>query len=330
MKKAQLAYSVSLLTLSLLAIGGCRLDSSDRKDPAVDDASGGTRSVNSAPSIWGEPPVATLVGGWYAFQPEAADNDGDVLEFSVANKPDWANFDTGTGSLQGTPGDEDVGTYGNIVVSVTDSNSVVSLPSFGIVVKQTQVADDEDADDSAGSSPPVIYGTPNVSAVVDSVYSFQPEAEDEEGDELSFSVVNKPGWASFDTTTGALEGTPTAADVGTTQPIELSVSDGSSISALDEFTITVEQAGPVSFTLAWQAPTENEDGSPLTDLAGYRIYYGTTSGKYSEEVALESPGLTSHVIDNLAPGTYFLVMTSVNSRDMESEPTPELKFEVGS
>ena len=115
-----------------------------------------------------------------------------------------------------------------------------------------------------------------------------------------------------------------AEDVGIAGNIVISVTDSNSVVSLPSFAIVVK-----AFTLAWQPPTENEDGTPLTDLAGYRIYYGTSSGKYSEEVLLDSPGLTSYVIDNLAPGTYFLVMTSINSRDIESKPTPELKFEIG-
>lgn len=329
MKKAQLAYRVSLISFILLAIGGCRFDHNDDEDLASNGASGGSGTLNAAPSIWGDPASVTLVDGWYSFSPEASDTDGDTLEFSVVNKPDWAEFDSLSGTLQGIPRAEHVGIAGNIVISVTDRNSVVSLPSFAIAVRQVQAVDDAGDDGFAGSSPPVIYGEPNKLAVVNSVYSFQPEAEDEDGDELSFSIVNKPSWADFDTTTGMLEGRPTEKDIGTTDPIELSVSDGSSISALAGFTITIEQAGALSFTLAWQPPTQNEDGTPLTDLAGYRIYYGTTSGKYTEEVALDSPGLTSYVIDNLAPGTYFLVMTSVNSRDVESRSTPELKFEIG-
>jgi hypothetical protein len=329
MKKAQFAYRVSLITLILLAIGGCRFNETDGDELNLDDATGDSGIRNAAPFIWGEPASISLVGDWYSFKPEASDNDGDALEFSVANKPDWAEFDSLSGTLQGIPRAADIGLAGNIVISVTDRNSIVSLPSFAIVVRQVQVADDDGEDSIAESSPPVIYGEPNKSAVVGSVYSFHPDAEDEDGDDLSFSIVNKPSWASFDATTGALEGRPAEKDLGTTDPIEVSVSDGGSIAALDGFTITVEQAGPVSFTIAWQPPSENEDGTPLTDLAGYRIYYGTSSGNYSEEVRLDSPGLTSYVVDNLAPGTYFLVMTSVNSRDMESNPTPELKFEIG-
>ncbi len=39
-----------------------------------------------------------------------------------------------------------------------------------------------------------------------------------------------------------------------------------------------------SVTLAWEAPTINEDGSPITDLAGYRVYYGETSQAYTDVV----------------------------------------------
>ena len=71
-------------------------------------------------------------------------------------------------------------------------------------------------------------------------------------------------------------------------------------------------------TLNWTAPTENEDGTPLTDLAGYRIYWGTTPGSYPDSVTLDNPGLTTHVVENLAPGTYEFVATSFNTAGVES------------
>jgi hypothetical protein len=57
----------------------------------------------------------------------------------------------------------------------------------------------------------------------------------------------------------------------------------------------------------------------LTDLAGYRIYWGTTQGNYPNSVTLNNPGLTSYVVDNLAPGTYVFVATSVNTAGYESD-----------
>jgi hypothetical protein len=70
--------------------------------------------------------------------------------------------------------------------------------------------------------------------------------------------------------------------------------------------------------LSWIAPTENEDGTPLTDLAGYRIYWGTTPGMYTDSVTLDNPGLTSYVVENLAPGTYEFVATSYDEEGVES------------
>jgi hypothetical protein len=314
MNNAKLAVRASTLALSLLVLAGCKLDKSDDDDEKAAPDDIGT-VTNSAPSIWGDPQSSIVAGGFYLFQPEAADSDGDLLEFIIANKPEWADFDPASGVLQGVPSEDDVGHSTNIVISVTDQASVASLPS------------DDPTDEGPTSSPPAISGKPNKSTVVGSLYSFQPEASDSDGDELSFSIVNKPSWASFDTTTGHLEGRPTGADVGRTKRIELSVTDGTSIAALAAFRITVEQMGPSSFTLTWAPPTENEDGTPLNDLSGYRVYYGTASGHYSEEVAVP-PGVTSYLIDNLAPGRYFLVMTSVNSHDMESRYTPELSFDV--
>jgi hypothetical protein len=333
MNKATLSFHVSVLALFLLALGGCNSEAESGADamepnPVEATPDDGGISSNSSPVIWGDPEYSVMVGSRYLFQPEASDSDGDVLEFSIANQPEWADFDSVSGILQGTPGDEDAGPSANIVISVTDRNSVASLASYTIQVGQASTPPD-DGGDGPVSTAPVISGTPNTSAVVDSHYSFQPETSDEDGDELSFSIVNKPVWADFDTTTGQLQGEPTSADIGTTSAIEISVTDGSSIAALDQFEIAVEQAGPSSFTLSWTPPTQNEDGTPLTNLAGYRIYYGTTSGQYSEEVPLQSPGLTSYVIDNLTAGKYFLAMTSVNSSGMESKYTPEISFDLG-
>ena len=73
---------------------------------------------------------------------------------------------------------------------------------------------------------PTIGGTPATTIEEDTAYSFTPTASDDDGDTLTFSIVNKPSWASFNTTTGALSGTPVNADVGTTTGIIISVTDG--------------------------------------------------------------------------------------------------------
>lgn len=69
-------------------------------------------------------------------------------------------------------------------------------------------------------------------------------------------------------------------------------------------------------TLSWQAPSRNEDGSRLADLAGYRIYYGTDSGSYTHSVDVE-PGVTSRSLA-LESGDYYFVMTALDAAGNES------------
>ncbi len=65
-------------------------------------------------------------------------------------------------------------------------------------------------------------------------------------------------------------------------------------------------------------PTTNMDGSPLADLAGYRIYWGTTPGTYPNSVAVINPGLASYMVENLVPSTYYFVTTAFNTSGSES------------
>ncbi len=66
-------------------------------------------------------------------------------------------------------------------------------------------------------------------------------------------------------------------------------------------------------------PTTNMDGSPLADLAGYRIYWGTTPGSYSNSVTVNNPGLASYMVENLVPSTYYFVTTAFNTAGNASE-----------
>jgi predicted phage tail protein len=71
-------------------------------------------------------------------------------------------------------------------------------------------------------------------------------------------------------------------------------------------------------TINWTPPTENIDGTPLTDLAGYDIHYGTTPQDYTNTITVSNPGIATYVVDNLSPGTYYFAVTAVNSHGAES------------
>jgi hypothetical protein len=263
---------------------------------------------NRAPTISGSPSTTARVGTAYSFQPTASDSDAnDTLGFSIQNKPSWATFTASTGRLSGTP--SATGTFGNIIISVSDGKATASLAAFGITVNASTTP-------PPSNSPPTISGAPATSVNVGSSYSFQPTASDPEGATLAFSISNKPAWATFNTTTGRLSGTPSAA--GTASNIVVSVSDGTTTVSLPAFTIAANAATTGSATLSWVAPTQNTDGSSLSDLAGYRIVYGTSSSALNQTIQITNPSVTSYVIEDLASGTWYFAVKAYTSGGVES------------
>jgi hypothetical protein len=79
-----------------------------------------------------------------------------------------------------------------------------------------------------------------------------------------------------------------------------------------------------SITLAWQEPYTNNDGSELVDLAGFKIYYGLSSGDYTNVKIVK--GATSCRIDDL-PGamTLYLAVTAFDTSRNESALSDELE-----
>jgi hypothetical protein len=62
---------------------------------------------------------------------------------------------------------------------------------------------------------------------------------------------------------------------------------------------------PGTATLRWAPPTQNTDGTALTDLTGYRIHYGASPTALTSAIQIANPGSTSHTLSNLVPGTYY-------------------------
>ena len=175
-----------------------------------------------------------------------------------------------------------------------------------------------DAVTSSTNSPPRISGYPGSAVRVGDAYSFTPEASDADGDQLSFAIDNKPRWASFNPQSGRLSGQVHLGDEGEYTGIRISVSDGQVTTQLPVFSVTVTSSGLGSLTMRWTLPTENDDGSPITNLAGYYIYYGTSWGAYTNRIQIDNPSVSTYVVENLLPGTYYLAATSFTSDGVES------------
>ncbi len=256
-------------------------------------------ATNQPPKISGTPATSAQAGKHYSFEPAASDPEGKTLTFSISHAPSWATFSTSTGQLSGTPGSANVGTYSGIVITVSDGSLSASLPAFNI-----QVA-------AAVSPPPTISGTPGTSVQAGQAYSFTPTANSASGSALSFSVQNKPAWATFSIATGQLSGTPTSSNVGTFANIIISVSDGKTSAALPAFSIAVTSATTNgSATLRWTPPATNTDGTTVTDLAGFNIVYGKSSGSMSQTLKIASATATSGTVTGLTSGTWYFAVAS--------------------
>lgn len=183
----------------------------------------------------------------------------------------------------------------------------------GVDVNPGTAADTSGSSGSTGTiARATISGTPAISVTVGAQYSFTPTASDSDGGTLTYSIVNAPRWATFNAKTGQLYGTPKSTDLGPTTNIVITVADGSATASLPAFSIDVvpaTSAGPGTATVTWVAPTENINGTALTDLAGYYVYYGTDSSSLTESVQVSNAKTLSYVVTGLASGTtwYFAV-----------------------
>ena len=273
---------------------------------ARDSESNGS-TENRAPTISGQPATSVRAGSRYDFVPTASDLDEDTLTFSITNKPSWASFDAESGALTGTPQTSDAGTFEGVTITVSDGSLSADVGPFAIVV-------------TTSNSGPSISGSPASQVTAGDTYSFTPRATDPDSGTLRYSITGKPAWADFDVLTGRLSGATTEADVGNYPGIVISVSDGTETASLPAFSIEVVAAGSAtgSVSLRWTPPTENVDGTPLTDLAAYRIYWGRAGESFGPPVTISNPSVTRYVVENLTPGTYEVVATAVNSAGMES------------
>jgi hypothetical protein len=208
------------------------------------------------------------------------------------------------GRLAGTPTQAQAGTYSNITITVSDGIAQATLGPFSIEVVALNRA-------------PVLDGTPAGSLAAGAAYDFRPTASDPDDDELSWSISGKPAWATFNPTNGRLYGTPSVDDEGTYSGIRITVSDGELTDSVS-FAIDVTATVLGSATLDWSAPTTNEDGSELTDLAGYRVYYGRQQSSLGSRIEIPSAGITSTTIEDLEAATWYFAVTAYTTDGTES------------
>jgi len=171
----------------------------------------------------------------------------------------------------------------------------------------------------AANRAPTINGSPPSTVTVGELYDFTPTASDPDGDALTYTIANKPSWANFNTTTGRLYGTPTSGEIGNYGSIQITVSDGELSDTLSAFAVTVQDVQLGSATLRWAPPTTYEDGTPLTNLQGFRIYYGTNRSNLNNRLEIPNDAITSATVEELTPATWYFGVRAYTSDGAESD-----------
>jgi mannan endo-1,4-beta-mannosidase len=120
---------------------------------------------------------------------------------------------------------------------------------------------------SVASATPSVSGTPPLAVAADNHYSFQPTLVNPTGIPVSFSILNKPVWATFGPSTGELSGTPAAPDTGSYDNIVISASDGSTTSALPAFSIKVTAPGTTPTSSSSSGGTSSSSGASSTSAS---------------------------------------------------------------
>jgi len=189
---------------------------------------------------------------------------------------------------------------------------------------------------------PTISGNPAAQVAAGTRYVLLPTARDPDGDVLAFTIENRPAWASFDTTTGELSGTPGIEHAGTSDTIVISVSDGKASAALPPFAVTVmADRAPASgmseptvvdgnaVGLSWDVPTLSLKGKPVADLAGYMIHYGTHADVLTHSIEVKGSGSNTFVVQDLKPGVYYFAVRAVTSNGTHSNLSNIITRKIG-
>ncbi len=177
----------------------------------------------------------------------------------------------------------------------------------------------ESATATTNNRAPIISGTSASSVDEGQSYSFTPVADDADGDSLSFSISNLPAWASFNSSSGTISGTPDFDSAGDYTNITISVSDGSVSTSLPPFTLSVVDVNRAP-TITGQPPSTvlvgdlyrftpaavDEDGDSLdfsiSNLPAWASF-NTSSGLLSGAPGVGDVGTSTAITIRVSDGT---------------------------
>ncbi|BCV34586.1 GlyGly-CTERM sorting domain-containing protein [Shewanella algae] len=229
-------------TLNFISAGSCSINADQAGDSSYNAAPTVTQSFTVNAVVPGAPTsvsaVASDASATVSFSAPASTGGAAISSYTVTSSPGGFTA-SGTGSPLTVSGLSN-GTDYSFIVSASNiaGTGPASSPSNTVTPEPDNKA-------------PSISGTPAGSVDQDSYYSFIPTATDPDQDPLTFSISNKPAWASFNTASGELSGTPLREHVGVSDNIIIRVSDGALSTDLAPFSVEVKAVN--------QAPQANHD-----------------------------------------------------------------------
>jgi hypothetical protein len=104
---------------------------------------------------------------------------------------------------------------------------------------------------------------------------------------------------------------------------------GGQAATADTATPAPAPATASSATVTWVAPNQNADGSALTNLAGFHVYYGTDANVLAGLQDVRQASASSAVVANLKSGTYFFAVSAYTANGTESELSEVVSKQIG-
>ena len=188
---------------------------------------------------------------------------------------------------------------------------------------------DSAKDDSENAAVSLTITSPSSASVMDTsdpIVSLAGNAGSDMG-------VFKVSWANDRGGEGVANGTDSwqtasiALELGENR-ITVTAEDTAGTTASRSIVVNRESGQAGSATLSWVAPTAHTDGSPLSNLAGYTVFYGRMSGIYDYQIDIRNPGILTYVVENLVSGDWYFAMTAYDSQGIESDRSNEVLREI--
>jgi hypothetical protein len=134
----------------------------------------------------------------------------------------------------------------------------------------------------------------------------------------SIPSVVTPGIGVIDRTSETSAPNPTPVSSTTSSSSTTAVASNNKTATIPSTPPKSSTTSTGTATLDWTPPTENTDGSVLTNLAGYTVYYGTSPSNLTQSVKITNPGLSAYTMSDLPAGTWYFAVTSSSSTGIES------------